>query len=77
VHERVLLDGAAGFILLAAAILCSCAASWRGRGDVGDLFGVGVLATNLGNTDVSCLTGLGEGVVAAVEVLALLGWVSM
>jgi hypothetical protein len=44
---------------------------------VGDLFGVGVLATNLGNTDVSCLTGLGEGVVAAVEVLALLGWVSM
>jgi hypothetical protein len=44
---------------------------------VGDFFGVGVFAADLGNADVSCLAGLGEGVVAAVEVLALLDTVSM
>jgi hypothetical protein len=44
---------------------------------VGNLFGIGVLTADLGNADVSCLAGLGEGVVAAVEVLALLGTVSM
>ena len=43
-----------------------------GRGDVWDLLGVGVLATNLGDTDVTSFASLGEGVVAAVEVLALL-----
>jgi hypothetical protein len=77
VHERVLLDWAAGLVLLAVAILCNCAASWCGRGDVGNLFGIGVLTADLGNADVSCLAGLGEGVIAAVEVLALLGTVSM
>jgi hypothetical protein len=39
---------------------------------VWDLLGVGVLATNLGDADVTSFASLGEGVVAAVEVLALL-----
>ena len=47
-------------------------AGGRGRGDVWDLFGVGVLAADLGDADVTSFAGLGEGVVAAVEVLALL-----
>ena len=37
-----------------------------------DLLGVGVLATNLGDADVTSFASLGEGVVAAVKVLALL-----
>ena len=37
-----------------------------------DLLGVGVLAADLGDASVRGLAGLGEGVVAAVEVLALL-----
>jgi hypothetical protein len=39
---------------------------------VRNLFGVGVLATDLGDADVAGLACLGEGVVAAVKVLALL-----
>ena len=42
------------------------------RGNVWDLLGVGVLAADLGNADVTSFAGLGEGVVAAVKVLALL-----
>lgn len=41
-----------------------------------DLLGVGVLAANLGDANVSSLAGLGECIVAAVEVLALLGCAS-
>ena len=37
-----------------------------------DLLWVGVLTADLSDTDVAGLAGLGEGVVAAVEVLALL-----
>ena len=37
-----------------------------------DLLGVGVLAADLGDANVAGLAGLGKGVVAAVEVLALL-----
>jgi len=37
-----------------------------------DLLGVGVLATDLGDANVASFAGLGEGVVAAVKVLALL-----
>jgi hypothetical protein len=39
---------------------------------VRDLLGVGVLAADLGDASVRSLAGLGEGIVAAVEVLALL-----
>lgn len=39
---------------------------------MGDLLGVGVLATDLGDADITGLAGLGKGIVAAVEVLALL-----
>ena len=46
--------------------------AWCGRGHVRDLLGVGVLAADLGDASVRGLAGLGEGVVAAVEVLALL-----
>jgi hypothetical protein len=69
VQEGRLLHGAAA--LLAVAVLCGCAGRC-GRGDVGDLLGVGVLAADLGDADVAGLAGFGEGVVAAVEVLALL-----
>lgn len=69
-HEGVLLDGAAR-LLLVQGILCGGAVRGR-RCDVGDLLGVGMLATNLGDANVTGLASLGERVVAAVEVLALL-----
>jgi hypothetical protein len=71
VQEGVFLDRAAGARLLADAVV-SVQAVRRGRGDVRNLFGVGVLATDLGDADVAGLACLGEGVVAAVKVLALL-----
>ena len=71
----MLFDWAAG-LLLSVAVL-SVEAIRCGRGDVGNLLGVGVLATDLGDADVAGLACFGEGVVAAVEVLALLGAVSM
>lgn len=80
-HEGVFLDGAACHLALtvggdavsvAVAIAVAVLARGRGRGDVWDLFGVGVLAADLGDTDVTSFAGLGKGVVAAVEVLALL-----
>ena len=46
--------------------------AWCGWGHVRDLLGVGVLAADLGDASVESLAGLGEGIVAAVEVLALL-----
>jgi hypothetical protein len=55
VQEGRLLDGAAA--LLTVAVLCCCA-GWCGRGDVGDLLGVGVLAADLGDADVAGLAGL-------------------
>jgi hypothetical protein len=80
VQEGVFLDGAACQVALAVvdavsvavAIAVAVLAGWGGRGDVWDLLGVGVLATDLGDADVTSFAGLGEGVVAAVEVLALL-----
>lgn len=57
---------------MAVAVAVSILTGWGGRGDVWDLLGVGVLATNLGDADVTSFASLGEGVVAAVEVLALL-----
>lgn len=42
------------------------------RGDVWNLLGVGVFAADLGDADVASFAGFGEGVVAAVEILALL-----
>lgn len=57
---------------MAVAVAVAILTGWGGRGDVWDLLGVGVLATNLGDTDVTSFASLGEGVVAAVEVLALL-----
>ena len=59
-------------VSVAVAIAIAVLAGGRGRGDVWDLFGVGVLAADLGDADVTSFAGLGEGVVAAVEVLALL-----
>ena len=46
--------------------------AWCGWGHVRDLLGVGVLAADLGDASVGSFAGLGEGIVAAVEVLALL-----
>ena len=57
---------------MAVAVAVSILTGWGGRGDVWDLLGVGVLATNLGDADVTSFASLGEGVVAAVKVLALL-----
>jgi len=71
VHKGVLLDGAADLVLLAVAVDGSQAVGCR-RSNMGDLLRVGVLAANLGDADVSGLAGLGKGIVATVEVLALL-----
>lgn len=71
-HERVLLHWATGLVLLAVAVLRSGGTIWC-RSDVGNLLGIGVLAADLGDADVAGLAGFGEGIVAAVEVLALLG----
>lgn len=57
---------------MAVAVAVAILTGWGGRGDVWDLLGVGVLATNLGDADVTSFASLREGVVAAVEVLALL-----
>jgi hypothetical protein len=62
--QQALLDlGLAMLLLLAVR---------RRRGNVGDLFGHRVLASDSSDADVSGLASLGEGVVATVEILALL-----
>jgi hypothetical protein len=71
VHEGVLLDWTTGLVLLAVAILRD-GAVWCRWGDMGDFLGIGVLATDLGNANVSGLASFGERIVAAVKVLALL-----
>lgn len=76
-QKCVFLDGAAGQVALrgsrtvaiAVGAILSKGCSW---GYVWDLLGVGVLAADLCNADVTSFAGLGEGIVAAVEVLALL-----
>jgi hypothetical protein len=82
VQEGVFLDRATCQLALtvadadsmAVAIGVAVLSGRGGRGDVWDLLGVGVLATDLGDTNVASFAGLGEGVVAAVEILALL-WI--
>jgi hypothetical protein len=71
---QVARSGAAGIsISISISIAVAVVLSGRsGRGDVRDLLGVGVLAADLGDADVASFAGFGEGVVAAVEVLALL-----
>ena len=80
-QECVLLDWAAGQVAgrssgIAVAVTVGVAIAILsrgcGRGDVRDLLGVGVFAADLGDAYVASFAGLGEGVVAAVEVLALL-----
>lgn len=68
-QKGVLLDRAASFLLVQRVAIL---AGRCRRSNVGDRFGIGVLAADLGDADVSCLAGLGKGIVAAVEVLALL-----
>jgi hypothetical protein len=70
-QEGVFLDWTASTALLAVAIV-SVEAIWCRRGDMRNLLGVGVLAADLGDANVAGLTSLGEGVVAAVEIFALL-----
>ena len=85
VQEGVFLDRATGQLALAAdaaisvavAIAVAVLAGRGGRSDVWDLLGVGVLATDLGDANVASFAGLGEGVVAAVKVLALLQTLSV
>lgn len=85
VQEGVFLDRATcqlaltvvGADCMAVAIAAPVLSGRGGRGDVWDLLGVGVFATNLGDTNVTSFAGLGEGVVAAVEVLALLRMLSV
>ena len=78
VQKCVFLDGAAGHVArrgrraIAVAVGDAGLSNGRGRGDVRDLFGVGVLAADLCDADVTSFARLGEGVVAAVKVLALL-----
>jgi hypothetical protein len=74
VQEGVFLDRAASQLALrlGAAVAIAVLSGWCGRCDVRDLLGVGVLAADLGDADVTSFAGFGECVVAAVEVLALL-----
>lgn len=67
----MLFDRTASLILLVVAILSVQTIGCR-RGDMGDLLGVGMLTADLSDTDVTCLAGLGEGVVTTVKVFALL-----
>jgi len=79
-QERVFLDRAAGNLALtvdhaasmAMAVAVAILSGGRGRRNVRNLLRVGVLAANLGDADVTGLASLGEGIVATVEVLALL-----
>lgn len=80
VQKCVFLDGAAGQIALRGSSAVAIAADGAilangcGGGDVRDLLGIGVLATDLCDADVTSFSGFGEGVVATVKVLALL-WI--
>lgn len=80
VQECVFLDGAASQITLRGSSAVAIAVDGAilpngcGGGDVWDLFGIRMLATDLCDTDVTSLSGFGEGVVATVKVLALL-WI--
>lgn len=52
---------------MSAAGLAGCAWVW-------DVLGDWVLTANVCDAGVGCFASFGEGVVAGVEVLALLGW---
>lgn len=45
-----------------------------GRSEMGDVFWEGVLGADGGDAAFGCFAGFGEGVVAGVEVFALLIW---
>jgi hypothetical protein len=70
VEEGSLFHGASS--LLSGLSVCVGAVDGRGRGHVRDLLRVGVLAANLGDADIRGFASFGEGIVAAVKVLALL-----
>ena len=71
-QEGVFLDRAASQLPLCLAVAVAILSGRCGRGDVRNLLGVGVFAADLGDADVASFAGFGEGIVAAVEVLALL-----
>lgn len=67
-HRGIQLRGAADAASDTGAALA--VEEWRGQ--VRDGIGVGVLATNLGDANAVGFAGFGHGVVAAVEIFALL-----
>ena len=70
-QEAVLLDrAAAALTAFLLAGLSAAVVQWRRN--VRNLLGDGVLASDGRDSDVRGLAGLGESVVAAVEILALL-----
>ena len=78
-QKCVFLDWAGGHVALrgssavaAIGVDGDSLANGRRGGNVRDLLGVGVLAADLRHANVASLAGLGEGVVAAVKILALL-----
>lgn len=74
VQEAALLDRAAGLEAGDAADGASGhgAIVVHGRGQMGDVFGDGVLGADCTGIDAVALAGLGHGVVARVKVLAVL-----
>jgi len=72
VHEGVLLNRAAAPMALLLTVLGLAVVVVSRWCNMRDLLWHGVLATDGGDTDVRGLAGFGEGIVAAVEVLALL-----
>ncbi|KAH6610847.1 hypothetical protein Trco_000867 [Trichoderma cornu-damae] len=75
VEEAALLDGAAGLDARdgpAVSVSGGAAAAVGGRGEVRDVFGDGVLRADGTGIDAVALAGLGHGIVARVEVFAVL-----
>src|SRR3569833_790987 len=72
VQEAALLVGAVGLFVLAVVGVLLLAVVGLDAGCVGDVLGHGVLQAHGARVDAVALARLGHGVVAAVEVLALL-----
>lgn len=80
VQEAALLDGAGSLTAAGtadAAVVrqegnAAVAVGAIGRGEVGDVFGHGVLAADGASVDAVALAGLGHGIITAVKVLAIL-----
>ena len=58
--------------LSAVSVAAAVGSVWTGRGQMWDVLGERVLRADGGDADVGGFAGFGEGIVAGVEVFALL-----